>query len=265
MILRFKHFILAGVLILASLSLVFAQETSEKKPNGKQPAVDAAKGVTADQIAETAIIFYGTRDNLKQIRKSVFERGKISITNADGQIERASYERWILRGDSLDKERVRVDQEFPNARFSLVYKDNKVFGIFNDSVFQPREDAAKAFENQIWHGLEALLRYKENGSTLELAGKDKLMGVEFYLLDVTDKQNRKTRFYISAKTFRVMMLEYTEDGINYKRKFYDYNYAQGTLFPYQSILWADDKKIEETTVQTITFGQRVQEDLFQGS
>ena len=90
------------------------------------------------------------------------------------------------------------------------------------------------------------------------------MGVEFHLLDVTDKQNRKTRFFISAKQFRVMILEYTEDGIKYKRKFYDYNYAQGTLFPYHSILWADGKQIEETTVLTITFGQRVQEDLFQG-
>jgi len=170
-----------------------------------------------------------------------------------------------LRGDSLDKERIRFDQEFPNAKFSLVYKDNKIFGIFNDSVFQPREDAAKAFENQIWHGLEALLRYKENGSTIELVGKEKLMGVEFHLLDVTDKQNRKTRFFISAKQFRVMILEYTEDGIKYKRKFYNYNYAQGTLFPYYTILWADGKQIEETTVQTITFGQRVQEDLFQGS
>ena len=34
------------------------------------------------------------------------------------------------------------------------------------------------------------------------------MGVDFYVLDVTDKQNRKTRFYLSTKTFRVMMLEY---------------------------------------------------------
>jgi len=264
-ILRFKHFILSAVLILTSLSFVSAQETSDKKPNGTPKPVESAKGVTAEQVVETTILLYGTRDNLKQIRKSVFERGKISITNAEGRVEQANYERWILRGDSLDKERIRFDQEFPNAKFSLVYKDNKIFGIFNDSVFQPREDAAKAFENQIWHGLEALLRYKENGSTIELVGKEKLMGVEFHLLDVTDKQNRKTRFFISAKQFRVMILEYTEDGIKYKRKFYDYNYAQGTLFPYYTILWADGKQIEETTVQTITFGQRVQEDLFQGS
>lgn len=272
MILRLKHFILLTVLILTSLLFVSAQESvdkpadkPEKKTVNKPQSTDSNKGVTAEQVAETAIILYGTRDNLNQIRKSVLERGKISITNAEGKVETANYERWILRGDSLDKERIRFDQEFPNAKFSLIYKDDKIFGVFNDSVFTPREDASKAFESQIWHGLEALLRYKENGSKLELAGRDKVLGVEFHLLDVTDKQNRKTRFYISTKTFRAMMLEYTEDGVKYKRKFYDYNYAQGTLFPYRSILWADGRQIEETDVQTVTFGQKVEENLFQGS
>ncbi len=264
-ILRFKHFILLAVLILTNISFLFAQETTnktDKKTDDKPQATDVNKGVTAEQVAETSIILYGTRDNLKQIRKSVLERGKINVTNAEGKVETAKYERWILRGDSLDKERIRFDQEYPNARFSLVYKDDKIFGIFGDSVFTPREDASKAFENQIWHGLEALLRYKENGSTLELAGKDKVMGVEFHILDITDKQNRKTRFYISTKTYRAMMLEYTEDGVKYKRKFYDYNYAQGTLFPYRTILWADGKQIEETNVSTVTFGQKVEENIF---
>jgi hypothetical protein len=111
-------------------------------------------------------------------------------------------------------------------------------------------------------GLEALLRYKENESKLELAGREKLMGVDFYQLDVTDKQARKTRFYISAKSFRVMMLEYEEAGVKFRRKFYNYNYAQGTLVPYRSVLWADDKVVEESEISTITFGQKVDDELF---
>ena len=91
------------------------------------------------------------------------------------------------------------------------------------------------------------------------------MSVEFYVLDVTDKQNRKTRFYISTKTLRVMMLEYTEDTVKYRRKFYDYNYAQGTLVPFRTVLWANDKQIEETNIQTISFGQRVEENVFDES
>ena len=49
------------------------------------------------------------------------------------------------------------------------------------------------------------------------------------------------------------MLEYEDAGIKYRRKFYDYNYAQGTLVPYRTVLWANDKQIEETEIGTITF------------
>jgi hypothetical protein len=88
------------------------------------------------------------------------------------------------------------------------------------------------------------------------------MGVEYYVIDLTDKAERKTRFYLSAKSFRIMMLTYEEAGVSYRRRFYDYNYAQGTLVPFQTILWADDKVVEDSEVGTITFGQKVDEQLF---
>jgi len=279
---RFKFFILFAFLtffILTSVSFVSAQEATDKskaettekkdkKQKNKQPANDLTKGATAEQVAESTVYFYGGlggREYLKQIRKTTIERGKITVTNAEGKTEQANYERLILRGDSLDKERIRFDQEYPSAKFALVYNNDKVFGIFNEAVFTPREDATKAFQNQIWHGLEALLRYKENGSAVALAEREKIMGVDYYVLDVTDKQNRKTRFYISSKTLRVMMLEYTEDDTKYRRKFYDYNYAQGTLVPFRTVLWANDKQIEETNIQTISFGQKVEEVIFNES
>ena len=269
---RFKYFSLFAVLLM-SVSIVFAQGTSvkkeEKKQDNKAQSSDANKNATAEQVAESVIVVYGVvgggREYLKQIRKTTIERGKMSFVNAEGRTEQANCERLVLRGDSLDKERIRFDQETPSSKFALVYNNDKVFGIFNDAVFAPREDATKAFQNQIWHGLEALLRYKENGSTLALDKREKLMGVDFYVLDVTDKQNRKTRFYISSKTFRVMMLEYTQDDIKYRRKFYDYNYQQGTLVPFRTVLWANDKQIEETDIQTISFGQKVEEDMFKES
>lgn len=239
-------------------------EKKEEKP-GKQQAIDISK-MTADQIAESAIIIYGGllgRQNLNQIRKTTLERGKIYVTDAAGKIETAVYERWVMRGESLNKEKIRLDQSFPDAKYSLVYTGDKVFGLYNDTVFTPREDASVGFQNQIWHGLEGLLRYKENGSKLELSGREKIMGVEFLMLDVIDKQDRKTRYYISSKSFRVMMLEYETAGTKYRRKFYDYNYAQGTLVPYRTVLWANDKQIEETEIGTITFGQKIEEAIFQ--
>jgi hypothetical protein len=244
----------------------FAQATPDRPVPVPSPTVKGdQKSYTAEQIAESAILLYGFpggRATLNQIRKTTFERGRASVIGADGKVEEVPYQRYIIRAETLDKEKVRLDQEFPSARYSLVLNDEKIFGIYNNTVFSPREDASKTFENQIVHGLEALLRYKENGSTIALAEREKVLGVDYYVLDVTDKQGRKTRFYISAKSFRVMMLTYEEGGVKYRRRFYDYNYAQGTLVPYRTVLWADDKKVEETLVGTITFGQKVDEDLF---
>ena len=270
MILRFKFLALFAFVFIFSVGNAFAQTENktqskpEEKKEVKQPAANS-KVETPEQVAESAIVLYGGfggREVLDRIRKTTVERGRIRLTNPDGTVDRANYERWIIRSGNLDKERVRLDQQFPNTRYSLIYDGEKTFGVINDTVFSPKEEASKIFQNQIWHGLEALLRYKENESKLELAGRDKIMGVEYYLLDVTDKQNRKTRFYVSTKTFRVMMLEYEQDGVKYRRKFYDYNYSQGTLVPYRTVLWANDRQVEESEILTITFGQRVEEDLF---
>ena len=268
-LIRLKSFILLALLLSTNLSSISAQETSEKgkKPEKqtKSQKAEAARNPTAEQVAESVILIYGNRANLNQIRKTTVERGKISVVNAEGKTEQANYGRFILRADNLEKERIRFDQEFPNAKYDLIFNNNKIFGLYNDAVFAPREDASKAFENQIWHGLEALLRYKENESKIELAGNEKLSSVDFYRLDVTDKQNRKTRFFISTKQLRVMMLEYTDGDTKYRRKFYDYNYAQSTLVPYRSVLWANDKQVEETQIQTVSFGQKIEEDAFQAS
>ncbi len=249
-------------------SPVPSRDEAARPTPSRTPAKIDLKNLTADQVVESSILFYGYpggRSLLDRIRKTTFERGTTSIVNAEGRTERANYQRFVIRAESLEKDKIRVDHEFPNARFALVFSDGRTFGIFNNTVFTPRDDAARAFQYQIYHGLDALLRYKENGSKVALAAREKLLGVDYYILEITDKEERKTRFFVSSKTFRVMMLTYEADGIKYRRKFYDYNYAQGTLVPYRSVLWANEKQIEETEVGTVTFGQKVDEGLFSAS
>lgn len=266
--------IFAAAAISLGISAVSAQTTPAPTP-GPVPSVTPTpiqkldlKNLNAEQVAELAILSYsslGGRDRLNQIRKTTLERGTILVTNAEGQIQQANYQRYVIRGESLAKEKVRLDQEFPTARYALVFNDEQIFGIYNNSRFAPTDAAAKTFEHQLSHGIEALLRYKENGSTVELAPREKILGVDYYVVDLTDKQQRKTRFYVSAKTFRVMMLDYEDGGVKYRRKFYDYNYAQGTLVPFRSVLWADNKIVEEVEIGTVTFGQRVEPALFLAS
>jgi len=233
--------------------------------NQQNLAANTKTAATAETVAESAILIYGGlggRKTLDQIRKTAIEHGKMSLVNAQGQTEQVNYVSAAIRGENLDKEKIRIDQEYPSIKYSLVYSDAKTFGLYNESIFSPRGDATQQFENRIFHGLEALLRYKENGSTIELAGHSKILGVDFYYLDVTDKAGRKSRFYISSKTYRVMMIDYEDSGVKYRRKFYDYNYAQGTLVPFRSTLTADDKVVEESEVLTVTYGQKIDEDLF---
>jgi hypothetical protein len=236
----------------------------EEKPFAVSSQQIASGNLTAEQVAELSVAIYGFpggRSTLNQLRKTAQERGKVAITNAEGRTENAIYTRWFLRNDE-GIEKTRYDQQFPGTTFSLVMAGQDLFGIFGDSAFIPREDAAIAFRNQLYSSIDAFLRYKENGATLDLSGRDKIMGVDYHLLDVTDKDGRKTRYFISAKSFRVMMLEYESGGNTYRRKFYDYRYAQGTLVPYRSVLSSGGRVLEEANVGTITFGQKVDEGLF---
>ena len=266
----FKRAASAFLLIGAGWLGAFAQQSPAPSPtptpappailNDKNP-----QNFTAEQIVESSIFIYGMgggRAVLDQIRKTTAERGQITIKNAAGQDETAAYQWWIMRGDNSYKDRVHFEQVFPGTEYSLIRADQRVFGITNNTTFNPSPDALKQFENQTFRGLDAFLRYKENESTIALGERQKVMGVDFYVVDVTDKEGKKTRFFVSAKTLRVMIAEYEEGGVKYTRRFYDYRNAQGTLVPYRTVLWADGKQIEERSIDTITFGQKVEEGLF---
>jgi hypothetical protein len=244
-----------------------SSKKDEKKSDARPKNKDEAKAApaTAEQVAESVIVVYafpGGREKLNQIRKTEIEKGKLTFTNEAGQLINAKYQRWASRGEAAGKPKIRFEQELPTASYSMVFNDEKVFGIYNDAIFEPRADATESFQNRNRHSIEALLWYKENGSTVSLAGKDKVLGVEYYLLDLTDKSGGKTRYYVSAKYFRVMMLDYEINGVKHTRKFRDYRYPQGVLVPFYSELRSGDKILEEIQVGTVTFGQKLDDSVF---
>ena len=243
------------------------QSTPPQKPlkvDSKTPRV-----FTAEQIAESSVFLYGGREMMAKIRRNGIERGRICKPTCDvGKTEEASYERRWVRGDSMDKDKIRLDQKMPTLEYSLIYGSGQLWGIINGSSFTPRQDAADTFLAQHRHSIDNLLRYKENGSTVSLIGKDKQKGLDLYILDVTDKDKRSTRYYISARTLHVLWLEYEEPApggstpLKYSRKFMDYRIAQGTLVFYRTVLLEEGKQIQETRILNVTYGLKLDDALF---
>ncbi|HUS09439.1 MAG TPA: hypothetical protein VMZ30_03150, partial [Pyrinomonadaceae bacterium] len=255
--------LLIGCAALTPHMAVLAQQPTpaETKPSAKPEKIDKnQKAFTAEQIAESVIFVYGSRELLAKIRRNGVESGRICKPNCElAKAEEATYQRRFVRGDSMDKDKIRLDQKMPTLEYSLIFGSGQLWGIINGASFTPRQDATSTFLAQHRRSLDNLLRYKENGSTLTLIGKDKQKGLELYILDVIDKDKQSTRYYISTKTLHVLWLEYDERPtaaapMKYSRKFMDYRYAQGTLVPYRSVLLEDGKQIQETRILNVTYG-----------
>src|SRR5205085_3898928 len=199
-----------------------------KKPAEPQgPAKFDKNNPTAEQVAELVVFAYGSRAGLAQIRRTGVERGKITRTTDDGRPEEISYARTFKRGETFDKDKIRLDQRMPSIEYSLIYSGGKVFGLLRGSTFTPKQQDIAAMLSDRVHGLDALLRYKETGATVKFAGKDSQKGIDLWMLDLTDKEGNSTRYYISAKSWRVLWLEYEEKAageakpVKFKRSFHD--------------------------------------------
>jgi hypothetical protein len=254
-----------------------AQETKPQETKPQDAKVQETKPAdpsklqdvkfTAEQIVESVILVYGTRPALEHIRRYGVERGKITRFNNEGNPEETNYERRFVRGENLDKDKIRLDQKLPTMEYSLIFDDGKLWGLINGASFTPRQDATADFISQHHHSIDSLLRYKECGSTISLVGRDQQKGLDLYVIDLADKEQRKTRFYISARSLRVLWLEYDEGppggvAVKYNRKFLDYRVVQQTLVPYRTVLTVNGRESQETRVLTITYGVKVNDSIF---
>lgn len=259
-------FALLACLVLRPYGSALAQDNKNQQDNKSQ---QDSKNPTVDQVVEAVVFAYGTRQGLEQVRRNGVERGRITRAIAEGRSEESTYVRYFIRGENSLKDKVRIDQKSPTADYALVYDDGRTWGILNGAAFIPREEATANFLSHKRQDIDALLRYKEDGSTITLVGKDKQMGLDLFVVDLTDKEKRRTRYYISAKTLRILWLEYEQapaaggKPVKYMKRYYDYHAAQGTLVPYRTVLSEDGKQIQETRVLTVTYGIKMEEALFQ--
>jgi hypothetical protein len=249
-----------------ALLAVFAFTVSVALPVETLAATPQDTKYTAEQVVESVILIYGTRPGLEQIRRNGVERGRITRYTAEGNTEEASYERRFIRGENLEKDKIRLDQKLPTMEYSLIFDDGKLWGLINGATFTPRQDATANFVSQHHHSIDSLLRYKECGSTITLIGKDQQKGLDLFVVDLIDKDQRKTRYYISARSLRILWLEYEEGfpggtPIKFTRKFLDYRTVQQTMVPYRILLLEDGRQSQETRVLTITYGAKVSDSI----
>lgn len=229
----------------------------------------AQKEFTAEQVVESVILVSGTRPGLAQVRKTGVENGRMSRMTSEGRPEEIRYQRRFVAGDKIEKDKIRLDQKTAQTEFTLVKNGERIFGIINGSPFTPRADTTAEFLSLQTRSIEALLRYKENDSKVASAGKDKQQGIDLYVIDLIDKANNKTRYFISVKSLRVLWLEYEETRpdqttpVKFMKRFYDYRYAQSTLVPYRTVVYVDGKQSTETRVMTITYGVKTEDSVFQ--
>ncbi len=258
---------LSALFIAGAAAPAAAQEKpkAEEKPKKEEPPkpIKADRNnPTAEQVAETVVLVYGSRAGLAQIRRTGVERGRITRTGQDGRPEEISYERTFKRGATYEKDKIRFDQRLSSLQYSLVLNDGRVTGILRGTPFTPKQEDVTSLMTDRVHGIEALLRYKESGATVKYNGKESMKGLDLWVLDLSDKENHSTRYYISAKTGRILWLEYEEDVTKYRRTFHDYRIVQGTLVPYRSVLYAGDRQVEELQVLTVTFGVKTDDSVF---
>jgi len=244
------------------------------KDQKQAPAkVDKTATPSAENIAELVLAVTArsaaARDVLKQIRRNGVEYGHITRLTSEGRTEEVTYEQRFVHGETAAKDKIRIDQKTPANEYALVYNEGHIYGIINGTMFTPLDETTASFVARTRHGLDTLLRYKENGSTVTYVNKDKQKNIDLYIIDLTDKDKQTTRYFVSAKTYHVLALEYEETPpgadkpIKYRRTFHDYRYVQNTLVPYRTVLYADDKQIEEARVLTVTYGIRMDDTYFQ--
>lgn len=251
----------------ASPQVAPPKESKQQEP--KTPKKSGEVQYTAEQVVESVILIYGSRPALEHIRRNGVEKGKLSRTDTEGKTEESDYERRFIRGENLDKDKIRLDQKLPTMEYSLIFDDGKLWGLINGASFTPRQDATVSFISQHHHSIDSLLRYKECGSTVTLVGREQQKGLDLFVIDLVDKEKRKTRYYISAKSLRVLWLEYEEGNpggvpVKYTRKFLDYRFVQQTLAPYRTLLLEDGRQSQETRVMTITYGSKISDSIFKG-
>jgi hypothetical protein len=261
-----------------------------KVPNSKESqktlermikAGEANKLSPAEVIVETAIIAYGNRNALKTARAAVEEDGTIKLATDQGDVT-GDYKMRSIRKDKSWADLLRNDLSLkpptpsqrtgapPDVKYVIAFNGASVWSAQNGQYVNPRPEVEAAFRAQLTHDYTNLLRYKEDGSKIELVGPENVVGIDTNVIDLTMPDGQKTRYWLSAKTYRILHMEYdlkvgdSATAMKFRVSYYPpYKIVQNTLVPGRRVMEQNGKVVQEINVNTCTYSAKIDPEVFQ--
>lgn len=257
------------------------QELEQNRKNQQSGKPDVVKLSPVESVVEIAIIAYGGRQQLQTVRNAVQEEGTIKLASLQGDLT-GTYTMRSMRGEKSSKDLLRIDLNLtpPEAvqrqgagqiNYVIAFNGASVWSAQNNQYVTPGPDAEAAFRAQLTHDYTTLLRYKEDGSKIELVGPETVVGVVTNVVDLTTPEGEKTRYWISAKTYRVIHAEYelkladSQAPTKYRVSYFytPYRVVQNTLVPTRRVMNQDGKFAQEITINRAVYSAKFSPEIFQ--
>jgi len=235
----------------------------------------------AEVTAELAILAYGGRKQIETARSVIQESGTIRLATDQGDLT-GNYMLRSIRKEKTWLDLLRVDLELssadsqnqtPQIKYVIGFNGASVWSAQNGQYVTPRAGADVAFRAQLTHEYMALLRYKEDGSKLEFIGPETVVGVDTNVLEMTNTEGDKTRYWLSTKTYRVLHCEYElklVEGQPPTKYRIDYYYTplsnaivQNTLLPVRREMKQDGKFVQEIKLTNVQYSAKIEPEVFQ--
>jgi hypothetical protein len=257
-------------------------EKELEKSRKKQEQAPQEKISPAEALAELTIFAYGGRPNLQTARAAIQEEGTIRLASDQGDIN-GTYLLRSMRRDKSWQDLLRVDLDLtspeeaqrqgaaPTVKYIIAFNGASVWSAQNNQYVVARPEAEAAFKAQLVHDYTTLLRYKEDGSTLEIKEPETVVGIQTNVLELTTPNRDKTRFWISQKTFRIVHIEYElknieeQPPIKYRISYFytPYRVVQNTLVPTRRVMMQDGKFVQEINLTNFVYSAKFDPEIFQ--
>ncbi|TAE36211.1 MAG: outer membrane lipoprotein-sorting protein [Runella slithyformis] len=107
-----------------------------------------------------------------------------------------------------------------------------------------------------------LIGYKENGTTVELLGKEKLDAADVFKLKMTTKDGIVATNFVDATTYYILKTVVSIGGAEVETRISNYKMIDGVAFPFTTEIKNEQMGTMTTNVTKIELNQTIDESIF---